>query len=238
MSSERKSGSAVRTRSRKRDDGEIIVDDGGGQALIRVPETTASAVRYFLARLDQQGGVPKVLGFSSALKGEGVTFVSRAVGAVLANDYRTNVCVVECTWNVGDGTEVGMADVLRKNADLRSAVVPTGDEYLHLLPAGWVPAADAPLLTRSSHLATVMDELGASYDHVILDLPPVLATSDAVLLGANVDAIALVVRHGVTTERQLQQAVQMVQPIRMIGVILNRTSSRIPRRLRRLFASS
>jgi Mrp family chromosome partitioning ATPase len=208
------------------------------QVLIRVPETTASAVRYFLARLDQQGGVPKTLGISSALKGEGVTFVSRAVGAVLANDYRTNVCVVECTWNDGGADDrVGMADVLNKSADLRAAVVPTADEFLYLLPAGSVPAAEQPLLTRSTRLATVMDELAASYTHVILDLPPVLATSDAVLLGANADAIALVVRHGVTTERQLQQALEMVQPIRMLGVILNRTSSRVPRRLRRLFAS-
>lgn len=241
MSSERGSRSTARDHARReRESAEVVirgVDDD--TVLIRVPEATATAVRYFLARLGQNGGVPRTLGISSALRGEGVTFVSRAVGAVLANDYRVNVCVVDFNWNQsGDGDgDVGLADVLREECDLRGAVLPTSDECFTLLPAGSVPAGEQPLLTRSSNVKTVMEDLAAEYDHVILDLPPVLATSDAVLLGANADAIALVVRHGVTTERQLEQALSVVQPMRMLGVILNRTSSRVPPRLRRLFPS-
>jgi Mrp family chromosome partitioning ATPase len=231
---------ALASRRQRRqvvDTSEVVVLDGGGDVLIRVPETTASAVRYFLARLDQRGGVPRTLGISAALHGEGTTFVSHAVGAVLANDSRSSVCVVEMSWRDQTESGVGLADVLRSTVDLRQALVPTSDECLQLLPAGSASMSEQPLLTRSATLPAVLDELAAMYDHVILDLPPLLATSDALLLGANADGIALVARHGVTTERQLEEAVDMVQPIRMIGIILNRTSSRVPRRLRRLFAN-
>jgi hypothetical protein len=62
----------------------------------------------------------------------------------------------------------------------------------------------------------------------------VLASSDAIRLAQLADAYALVVRHGVTTTRQVESALDELMGIPPLGVILNRYATRIPVFLRRL----
>jgi len=62
----------------------------------------------------------------------------------------------------------------------------------------------------------------------------VLASSETISLTQLADEYVLVVRHGVTTDRQVQQALDELRGKEAMGVILNRYRSRIPVRLRRL----
>src|SRR5262245_29700785 len=64
------------------------------------------AARLLLTSLQQrdEAGLPTRIGFTSALYGEGVTFVSRTVAAVLAHDYRQRVCFVDLNWGIDDLT--------------------------------------------------------------------------------------------------------------------------------------
>ena len=80
----------------------------------------------------------------------------------------------------------------------------------------------------------MLDELEARFDHVLLDLPPVLASSDAMNLSQLADAYVLVVRQGATAESQVEAALEELQGGESLGVILNRFDSHIPTRLRRL----
>ena len=83
-------------------------------------------------------------------------------------------------------------------------------------------------------MATVLDELEQRFDHLLLDLPPVLATSEAMNLSQFADSYVLVVRQGATTEGQVEAALEEMQGGDVLGVILNRFDSNIPRRIRRL----
>ena len=68
----------------------------------------------------------------------------------------------------------------------------------------------------------------------MFDLPPVLASSDAMNLSQFADAFVLVIRQGVTAGSQVEAALHELRGGEPLGVILNRFDSRIPRRLRRL----
>ena len=90
------------------------------------------------------------------------------------------------------------------------------------------------MLAKSDRLAEVMDELSGHFDHLVLDLPAVLATSDALGLALLCDAYALVVLQGVTTQDQVLDAFDELRGVVNLGIILNRDSSHIPKFLRRL----
>jgi Mrp family chromosome partitioning ATPase len=227
------------------------------RSLDGAPSEAVDAVRYLIASLHRDDQAPPArLGFTSALAGEGVTFVSQTVAAVMAHDSRQRVCLVDLNWGAaspnggrkgkrkrkGGGEErsdavPGLADVLRRTASLREVMVETDDPSLTLVPAGAATPAEGQVFARSERLAQVLTVLERHTDHLILDLPPVLASSAAIPLARQAGSVALVVRQGVTTDAQVRAALDHLSPIPSAGIVLNRASSRIPRPLLRRLTS-
>jgi Mrp family chromosome partitioning ATPase len=113
-------------------------------------------------------------------------------------------------------------------------ILPTSNPRLSLVPAGVIPVARRPAIAASTALAGVLDELEARFDHLLLDLPPVLASSEAMNLSQFADAYVLVVQQGATAEAQVEAALEEMRGAEALGVILNRYDTHIPRRLRKL----
>ena len=67
---------------------------------------------------------------------------------------------------------------------------------------------------------------------MVIDAPPVLKAAEATTVVRHADAAILVVRQGVTTERQLGMAIAELNGTEL-GVIINRSSTRVPKLLRR-----
>jgi capsular exopolysaccharide synthesis family protein len=84
---------------------------------------------------------------------------------------------------------------------LRATPIPT----LFLINAGPVPPNPVELL-GSRKMANLIDGLRESYDFILVDTPPLLAVSDAVVLGPRLDGAILVVRRGKTSREALKQA--------------------------------
>ena len=89
-------------------------------------------------------------------------------------------------------------------------------------------------MAGSRALEQVIEDLASRFDHVLLDMPPVLASSDAIKLAQLGDAYMLVVRQGVTSERQIEAALHQLDGNESLGVVLNRVESKVPKTLRRL----
>ena len=117
---------------------------------------------------------------------------------------------------------------------LEDVLVTTAEPNLMIMPAGIVPVGQRPVLAKSDRLAEVIDELAEHFEHLVLDLPAVLATSDALALALLCDAYALVVHQGVTTQDQVLDAFDELRGVVSLGIILNRDSTKIPKFLRRL----
>jgi len=93
---------------------------------------------------------------------------------------------------------------------------------LDVLPAGTPPPNPAELLA-STNMRDVLAELRDKYDHIVLDTPPTLSVTDAVVLSPRADAIVLVIRSGSTTKQALRRSRDILMQVnaRVSGVLLN-----------------
>lgn len=123
-------------------------------------------------------------------------------------------------WNA-DNTR-GLTTMMAEPAQMANPpLVETGIENLLLLPSGPQPAVPADLLT-SQRMSEVIGVLKARADYVLFDSPPVLAASDAALLGVKLDGLLLVVRAGGTRRDHVQRARQTLERlhVRLVGSVL------------------
>lgn len=228
------------------DDGLRVVDLDG-RVRHYVPDEITRALRYALARMQtsEKGEVQSRIAITSALSGEGVTFVARSLAALLANDLQRSVCVVDLNWwsmpavksqDRVDRPLRGVAQVIDAKLALDEALVWMQGWRLSLLPAGPASPAERPVLAKAAALVRMLDEVQQRFDHVVLDVPPVLGTGEAITLASLAEAFILVVRQGVTAEVQVQSALDELRHLTALGVVLNRASSHVPRRLVHLLA--
>lgn len=224
------------------EEGGLLIADTDGRPLHLVPPDVAAELRFFLARLQANSlGVPPSMAVTSALSGEGVTFVARSLAALIAHDFDRSVCVVETNWwravrrrrNKSADQRPGLAEVLSGTLDLDSAFVPTSNPRLSIMPAGQAPLARRPVIVASDAFAAVLDKISARFDMMVIDCPPVLKASEAITICRRCESAVLVARHGSTREHQVRQAISELAGVDLLGVLLNRSATSVPRFLRR-----
>jgi non-specific protein-tyrosine kinase len=100
-------------------------------------------------------------------------------------------------------------------------LVQTEVPNLLLLPSGTLPPIPADVLS-SQRMAEVIGVLKARAHYILFDAPPVLAATDAALLGAKLDGVVLVVRVGATRRDQAAQARQALERVhvRVLGAVM------------------
>lgn len=129
---------------------------------------------------------------------------------------------------------LGLADIMAGTASLDDALLKTAMPNLVFLPAGDLPIERRPVVARSDALKACLDELNQRFDHILFDIPSVLATSDAIALASYADACCLVVRQGVTPSTQIKTALDDLKHLQVLGVVLNQVSLKTPRWIRAL----
>jgi exopolysaccharide transport family protein len=179
--------------------------------------------------LSNLGAPPKVIMITSALPQEGKTTTSINCAVVLAQKG-IRVLLIDADLRrpsihktLGMGPRSGLSNVLTGSATLqqtitRSPVLPN----LFILPAGTPPPNPAELLA-SANMRDVLEELRAQYDHIVVDTPPTLSVTDAVVLSPRADAIVLVIRSGQTTKHALRRSRDVLLQVnaKVSGVLLN-----------------
>jgi capsular exopolysaccharide synthesis family protein len=90
------------------------------------------------------------------------------------------------------------------------------------MPAGTPPPNPAELLA-SSNMRDLIMELRSQFDHIVIDTPPTLSVTDAVVLSPRADAAILVIRSGQTTKQALRRARDILMQVNahVAGVLLN-----------------
>ncbi|MFM0494338.1 polysaccharide biosynthesis tyrosine autokinase [Paraburkholderia caledonica] len=130
----------------------------------------------------------------------GKSFLSVNLAALVASANK-RVLVIDGDMRRGDvhshfgiAHQPGLSDVL-SGGDLASMIQRDVLPGLDVLAKGTLPSHPSELL-MSSRFESMLEELRARYDLVIIDTPPVLAVTDSTLIGKHAGTTLLVVRHG------------------------------------------
>lgn len=119
-------------------------------------------------------------------------------------------------------TQIAEVITSQESSNLASFIHPTGIDNIDFMPRGQHPRNPASLLANGSfnHL---MAELNLHYDYILIDSPPVLAASDAMILAQHADKVLMVTRYDDSIEGQLIYAVNQMNKanIKVDGIILN-----------------
>jgi Mrp family chromosome partitioning ATPase len=221
-------------------DGALVIVGDDGKHLHVTPPKVATSLRYLLTRLHLPGadGLPTRVALTSALRGEGVSYMTRSLASVIAYDTDESVAIIDLNWRdpPKEGTDDStptLAAAVERGLDVTDIIQPTANPRLFVVPPGVVPRARRPAMAGSRALEEVIDKLGQQFDHLLLDLPPVLAASDTITLAQLADGVVIVIQQGVTSTTQVESAIDELGGD-TLGVILNRFNSSIPPRLRKL----
>jgi capsular exopolysaccharide synthesis family protein len=116
----------------------------------------------------------------------------------------------------------GLTTYLTDSVELRKVIKPTEVPDLYVINAGPLPPNPAELL-GSEKMEKFINMLKAECDYLLFDLPPMLDISDALVLGAKVDGVIMVVRGDSTTREALKTARERLEmlKIRTVGVVIN-----------------
>jgi polysaccharide biosynthesis transport protein len=179
--------------------------------------------------LSNLGTPPKVVMVTSARPQEGKTTTSINTAVVLAQKG-VRVLLIDADLRrpsihktLGLGPRTGLSNVLTGSTSLEQAILRSAVlSNLFILPAGTPPPNPAELLA-SANMRDLLLDLRDKYDHVVIDTPPTLSVTDAVVLSPRVDAIVLVIRSGQTTKQALRRSRDILMQVnaRVTGVLLN-----------------
>jgi Mrp family chromosome partitioning ATPase len=173
----------------------------------------------------------KMLGVTSATPAAGKSFTSTNLSAALSRSSSRTVILCDLDMRrgsilkqMGVEVEVTLDDYLRgERDDWRDALFRVNNDRLIVLPTR-AGLRDSSEMLTSARFATLMADLRAlSRDYIVLcDLPPVFANDDAMLSMRHLDAYLLIVDHGRTTARQIDETLALMAPAQCIGTVLNR----------------
>jgi|HubBroStandDraft_1064217.scaffolds.fasta_scaffold02807_4 succinoglycan biosynthesis transport protein ExoP len=179
--------------------------------------------------LSNLGAPPRVIMVTSALPQEGKTTTSINCAVVLAQKG-VRVLLIDADLRrpsihktLGMGPRSGLSNVLTGSSTLEQTITRTSIlPNLFILPAGTPPPNPAELLA-SSNMRDVLERLRNEYDHVVVDTPPSLSVTDAVVLSPRADAVVLVIRSGQTTKQALRRSRDILAQVnaKVVGVLLN-----------------
>jgi capsular exopolysaccharide synthesis family protein len=188
--------------------------------------------------LSQADHPPQVILVTSALPREGKTTAAANLAVTLAQLGDSTVLVdadlrkpgVGRLLNLSGGKYAGLSSYLAGVSSLDLVTVPhPAIPNLAAIPTGPLPPNPADLL--SSHkLADAIAELRKKFKFIVIDSPPIMAATDAVILSVQTDGVLLVVRSGETPKEAFTRTRDLLNSVkcRILGVVLNAVDSNAP----------
>lgn len=172
---------------------------------------------------------PRTMLITSSHPGEGKTTIAVNTAISLAQTG-ARVIVLDgdmrrprCHKVLNTKNEVGLSTYLSRDIPL-DEVVQEAEEIpnLHVIPAGPVPPNPSELLS-SVKLRILLSQLQDQYDHIVIDSPPVIHVTDALIISPQVDGVALVVKSGHTPREAVVRSKQALIDVnaKIFGVVLN-----------------
>ncbi len=192
------------------------------------PEGESFRMLRTLLLNDVRSGELRILSATSPLPGDGKTTILANIAAAFAK-LNMSVVLIEADMRrptfhkrFGVPADGGLADVLKGTAQLDEVLIPSGVTNLTLLTAGTGTANPSELL-QSEEFDQLLKTMKERFQLVIVDVGPVLAVSDPIIVAQKSDGMLLIVRSSNDTKQQVVDAVDTLRSanVKMLGCIVN-----------------
>ena len=173
---------------------------------------------------------PRVIAVTSSQPLEGKTTTACNLGMVLALGG-SRVLLVDADMRrpglhtvIGAQNETGLSHLLVGQARVREAVQKTSEPNLFVISAGRIPPNPSELLSSERMNALLANLRSGPFDWVIIDTPPVLAVTDAVIVARGVSGVVFVIGSEMTRRVHAERAIDTLSAgkTKSIGAVLNR----------------
>jgi len=186
--------------------------------------------------LSSPGAPPKAVMICSTRPAEGKSSVSTLIAItfalngsrVLLMDGDLRRPSVHLRFRIPNGS--GLSSILSGKAPYREGITQWADlPNLDIMTSGPVPPLPSELL-GSIEMERLLEQLRSDYDFIFIDTPPVLAVTDASILGRLADATILIVRYGASQRHVVQRGIDLLDRsgTHLLGVALNAVDFRSP----------
>jgi len=205
--------------------GKLVIDAATDRKAIEQFRHLAGSLHH----VQMERGTRKLL-VTSAVSGEGKTLTALNLALTLSASYRRKVVLVDANLRnprIHSLLNLASAAGLSEALDDRHQIGPVLLEVsprLSILPGG-SPDPDPVGPLTSVRMGTILDEMAATFDWVIIDAPPVLSLPDTNLLAGKADAAIVVIEAGRTPHDLVERAVHTLGRARVLGFVLNRVHS-------------
>ncbi|CAI2432757.1 TPA: tyrosine-protein kinase Wzc [Serratia fonticola] len=169
-----------------------------------------------------------VLMISGASPNIGKTFVSMNLSAIIVQAGQ-RVLVIDADMRKGyshvllnSDWKDGLSDILSGRIDARNAIKKTTIEGLDFIPRGQIPPNPSELLMHK-RFESLLDWASENYDLVLVDTPPILAVTDAAIIGRHAGTTLMIARFAANTVKEIDISIKRFAQngIDVKGIILN-----------------
>jgi len=174
----------------------------------------------------------RVLLITSAISGDGKTFVATNLARVIVRQADRRVLLIDADLRssrlhipLGALATPGLSEYLGGSAD-EMGVIQHGQEGGLYFIAGGKPASNASELLSNGRLKILIERTAPCFDWIIVDSPPCLPVADASVIAGLCDGVLLVVRAGSTPSSAANKACNELRKRNVIGIVLNAVDAR------------
>ncbi|RJP77238.1 MAG: polysaccharide biosynthesis tyrosine autokinase [Desulfobacteraceae bacterium] len=180
------------------------------------------------------GKPPRMIMVTSAVPGEGKSFVASNLAISIAQNIDEHVLLMDCDLRLPSihnrfhfESKTGLSDYLTGDVPLSSLLVKVGVDKLSILPGGKPPANPAELLS-SEKMTQLLEEVKLRYEdrYIIIDSAPPQLTAESSALARQVDGIVLVINYGKTKRELISDLIEILGKEKIIGIVFNRFNLR------------
>jgi capsular exopolysaccharide synthesis family protein len=209
---------------------EVQIPDSSRLALISEPKGPgADRFRYLRMCLREvrAAAMLRSIVITSPVPQDGKSTIALNLATTLASSGKHTVLLIETDLHhptvaksLGIEARPGLAECLEEGVELSSVIRKLQPLGWYMLQAGTTKGNPTELLQGDS-FARTLRTLSATFDWIIMDAPPVGPLTDAVSLSRLADATLLVVRAGWTPRDAVDEAMTLLGPERVLGVVFN-----------------
>jgi tyrosine-protein kinase Etk/Wzc len=218
----------TRLRKNKKSPNRLLAHADNNSLSYEAIKSLRTNLMFGMPVVGKVGERAKVILITGESPGVGKSFVSANLTEVFSQ-LDKKVLIIDADMRLGElhrmfdmTPDNGLGDYLAQQGELAAAIHPTPIDNIDFMPRGQHPKNPSSLLSGDK-FEQMMTELNEHYDYIVIDSPPTLAASDAMIMSHYADRVLMVTRYDQSVEGQVAYAIKQMHKadIQVDGIILN-----------------